>query len=465
MKYPRYSKYKASGVEWLGEVPEHWNQTMLKGFARKGRKTFTDGDWVEAPYITDEGVRLIQTGNIGIGVYKEQGFRFISKETFLELGCTEVQPGDVLICRLDGPVGRACLAPDLGLPMVTSVDNAILKTDEETDPRYLVFVMSCSFWLGWFQTVSRAGGGFRFRISRGMLGDTVIPRPPLPEQQTIANFLDTQTAKLDTLLSKKQQLIERLREKRTALISRTVTRGLPPEVARAAGLAAQPRMKPSGVEWLGEVPEHWEVITLKRTWSSCEYGISETLSGDGPIRVLTMSHIQEGRVLIPDEGCIEEVSEELLLKNKDLLFNRTNSLAHVGKVGLYKQKTDEPVTFASYLVRIRTNDSTTPEFMNFLLNMSQLLEFIRGLALPSINQANLNPTRYGQIHIPLPPVPEQQTIVAYLDRETSKLDRMVEKVEAAIEKLKEYRSALITAAVTGKIDLSPNVAPLRSTLP
>src|SRR5690242_4408534 len=111
MSFPRHSKYKDAGVEWLGPIPSDWDVRSLRDLAKDGKHTFVDGDWIETPYITDEGLRLIQTGNIGVGSYKEQGFRYISPQTFLELGCTEVHPNDVLICRLAEPVGRACLAP------------------------------------------------------------------------------------------------------------------------------------------------------------------------------------------------------------------------------------------------------------------------------------------------------------------------------------------------------------------
>ncbi|MCA1771075.1 MAG: hypothetical protein LC652_14425, partial [Halomonas sp.] len=122
MSFPKYPEYKDSGVEWLGEVPAHWNVIPLRGTARQEPYSFTDGDWVESPFITDEGVRLIQTGNIGVGEYREQGFRYIAENTFEKLKCTEFRPNDVLICRLADPVGRACLAPDLDGRMITSVD-------------------------------------------------------------------------------------------------------------------------------------------------------------------------------------------------------------------------------------------------------------------------------------------------------------------------------------------------------
>ena len=108
-------RLQPSGVEWLGEVPEHWEVKRIAAAARPGPDSFTDGDWVELPYITDNGVRLIQTGNIGIGEYREQGHRYIDESSFEELRCTDINPGDVLICRLAEPVGRACLAPDLGV--------------------------------------------------------------------------------------------------------------------------------------------------------------------------------------------------------------------------------------------------------------------------------------------------------------------------------------------------------------
>jgi type I restriction enzyme, S subunit len=214
---------KESGIEWVGKVPAHWKILPIKRTAHPGRWTFTDGDWIETPFITEEGVRLIQTGNVGIGRYKEQGFRYVSEATFRELGCTEVSPGDVLICRLDGPVGRACLAPSLGVPMITSVDNVILKPRSDCDARYLVYVLSSPKYIDWVQVLCRVGGGFRFRVSRTMLGDIQIPAPPFDEQRRVADLLDQQTAYLTTLEEKLDLHCERLREYRQALITAAVT--------------------------------------------------------------------------------------------------------------------------------------------------------------------------------------------------------------------------------------------------
>ena len=149
-RFKLYPAYKDSGVEWLGEIPAQWEVKPIRALARPGYKTFTDGDWIESPYIRDQGIRLIQTGNIGVGEYREQGFRYINEETFRDFGCTEVVPGDVLICRLADPVGRACRAPDLGGRMITSVDVCILKPGAMLMP--LTSSTPCrapNTWLGW----------------------------------------------------------------------------------------------------------------------------------------------------------------------------------------------------------------------------------------------------------------------------------------------------------------------------
>lgn len=211
---------KDSGVPWLGDVPKHWAIRKIKHWAEKSGVSFTDGDWVESPFITDAGIRLIQTGNIGIGYYKEQGYRYISPESFIELNCTEVFPGDVLICRLADPVGRACLAPDLGVRMITSVDVCILRPAKSIDPRYAVYFMSSREYLQHIESTQR--GGTRDRISRTMLGNTSCLEPPPAEQRAIADHLDIQTAKIDDLIAHVQKEIELLRELRSATITDAV---------------------------------------------------------------------------------------------------------------------------------------------------------------------------------------------------------------------------------------------------
>ena len=175
-----YLTYKPSDVAWLGDVPGHWEVKKIKNLARSDRKSFVDGDWIESPYIASDGIRLIQTGNIGIGEYREKGFRYISEETFMDLACTEFQPGDVLVCRLGEPVARACLAPRLGKRMITSVDVCILKPRDGVNARFVVYCMSSRQYLDWVGSLVR--GSTRDRISRSMLGAFPMPLPPSPNK-------------------------------------------------------------------------------------------------------------------------------------------------------------------------------------------------------------------------------------------------------------------------------------------
>ncbi len=214
-------KMKDSGVEWLGKIPKHWETLPIRSLAKKGYRCFIDGDWIETPYICTEGIRLIQTGNIGIGEYKEQGFRYIDKQTFYKLRCTEVKYNDILICRLAEPVGRACLAPNLKCKMITSVDVCILKLATRFESKFIVYALSNQDYLSWVTSVCR--GSTRDRISRSMLGSMKIQVPPLSEQKAIADFLDKETTRIDSLIEKIKKSIALLKEYRSSLITSAVT--------------------------------------------------------------------------------------------------------------------------------------------------------------------------------------------------------------------------------------------------
>jgi type I restriction enzyme S subunit len=165
-----------------------YDLTPIKRLATYGRNTFVDGDWIESPYITDSGIRLIQTGNIGVGEFIDKGDRYISQDTFEELDCTEVQPGDILISRLADPVGRACIAPDLDERMIASVDVVILRTREDIDSEYIVNLLSSEPYLQHADALCR--GGTMQRLSRSMLGNIRVPIPSYSYQSQISNKLE-----------------------------------------------------------------------------------------------------------------------------------------------------------------------------------------------------------------------------------------------------------------------------------
>jgi type I restriction enzyme S subunit len=287
-----------------------------------------------------------------------------------------------------------------------------------------------------------ANGVTRFGLPKSDIGAMRLPVPPLEGQLAIAEFLDRETARIDALIGAKQRLLDLLAEKRKAIIAAAVTRGLDPKV----------ELRDSGVPWLGEIPAHWQTCHLRRALASMDYGTSQSVEPEGQVAVLRMGDLRDGELDFSRIGYVDAVTDDLLLRPGDLLFNRTNSLDQVGKVAKFRGHEND-VSFASYLVRLRVNDKADSEFFNYLLNSPYVLARARAEALPAIGQANLNPSRYSYIVIAIPPHEEQRAIVEHIARETAKLDAVRAATERTIALLKERRSALIAAAVTGQIDV------------
>jgi len=449
-KYKAYPEYKDSGVEWLNSMPAHWSSAPIKYLALTTNSLFLDGDWIESKDISDDGVRYITTGNVGEGFYKEQGSGFITENTFNKLNCTEVFEGDILISRLNNPIGRACLVPNLGCKTVTSVDNVIFRTDKYYNRKYLVHLFSSK---DYFQhTGNLARGTTMQRISRGLLGNIRILVPTVPEQVVIAAFLDHETAKIDNLIEKQQQLIELLKEKRQAVISHAVTKGLNPDVT----------MKDSGVEWLGEVPEHWELVPLKYL---CNF------SGGGTPTKDNLSYWQEGTVpwVSPKDMKSFWISEtQDYVTPKAVSESSTNyveegSLLMVVRSGILQRNIPVAinivkVTMNQDMKALRFNERMKAHYAAYFINgnvNSLLLEWTKeGATVESIEHEYL-----ANGLIPVPPIDEQHSIIKSISDQMIRFELLEEKALTGIRLLQERRTALISAAVTGKIDVRDWVAP------
>ena len=260
--------------------------------------------------------------------------------------------------------------------------------------------------------------------------------------------------KIDGLVAKKQTLIERLKEKRTALISRTVTRGLPPDAALAADLDPHPKLKPSGIEWLGEVPEHWAVKAIKfvakiesghtpsrsvnEYWTNCEI---PWISLNDSRYLRTHDYISDTVFQINELGLAN--SSARLLPPRVVVFSRD---ATVGLCVI----TTRQMAVSQHFVAYVCGSSLLPEYLLAVLKaMSQHLERLSmGATIATVGMDDVR-----SLACPLPPYSEQQAIVGFVANATEKLDQLIAKTEIAIERLQEYRSALITSAVTGKIDV------------
>ena len=440
--FKRYERYKDSGVEWIGEIPEHWGISKIKYLPKYGHNNFIDGDWIESPYITNEGIRLLQTGNIGVGVFKEQGYRYISKETFRNLSCTEVYPNDVLICRLAHPVGRACLAPELENRMITSVDVCILRPKDDIDKKYLVYYLSSNGYLEEMENQSR--GSTRQRISRTQLGEVCVTLPPFLEQQAIANFLDQKNAEIDSLIADKEKLIELLQEQRQGIITQAVTKGLIPNVP----------MKDSGVEWIGEIPEHWEVKPLKRLTSFISRGITPTYVDVSSVKVINQACIYWEKLNIENIKYQKEdldISKGRLYKG-DLVINSTGT-GTLGRAAIFNL---EGSCIADTHVTIIRSDknSLNNRYLFYLLQTPKYQSYIySALVTGATNQIELSREGLQNTIIICPFIEEQQAIANFLDQKTTEIDLLISDIKTQIFSLKEYRRSLITAAITGKIDV------------
>jgi type I restriction enzyme S subunit len=280
-------------------------------------------------------------------------------------------------------------------------------------------------------------------LSTEKIGEQTVAIPSLRQQSAIADFLDDETVRIDELIAAKENLLAILAEKRRALVWQAVTRGLDPNV----------KMRDSGVPWLGEIPEHWKVCHLKRVLAASDYGISTAVETTGAVGILRMGDINDGAVDYSRLGYVDDVPPELLLQPGDLLFNRTNSLEQIGKVGMVREDCPDKLSFASYLVRLRFRLIADPTYFNWLLNSAYAIGWCRSEAIPAIGQANLNPSRYGYFPIPLPPLHEQCEINAALRMETTRIVEMTTSARRTIDLLRERREAVIAAAVTGQFDV------------
>lgn len=396
-----------------------------------GGGLFCDGDWIEAPYITDEGIRLIQTGNVGVGEYREQGFRYVSDETFRELNCTEVRPGDVLICRLADPVGRSCIAPRLGSKMITAVDVAILRVAPAVaDPRFVNYYCSSTPYLDLVDSIAR--GGTRQRISREQLGAVPIPLPQLHEQRVVANFLDVETARIDSLIKKKRQMINILEERRVVVTTSVVTN---PKWRRVK-LTLVARLG-SGHTPSRDRPDWWENATIP--WITT--GDVHRMRGD------RIEFIAETKFAISDLGLANSAAE--LHPAETVVLSRT---ASVGFSAIMARPMATSQDFATWTC----GPHLRPRFLLLCLRAMRG-ELLGRLAMGSTHKTIYMPD-IEAIRVPLPPVEEQDRLVTEVWERLRPIDATVAAIERQIGLLRERRQALITAAVTGQLDVAKAAA-------
>ncbi|MBF0678789.1 MAG: hypothetical protein IR164_07615 [Devosia sp.] len=416
--------------QWLGGLPADWSEKRADFLCDPYRVT------VDPSVFGDDLV-----AHYSIPQVQETGGPIIEPASDIDSTKLLITAPTLLVSKLNPRKRTICIAEPHGEhPTLASGEFVAIKSDA-MDRRYAYYLWCSQKVTDRLSAIVQSATRSHQRVNPSDILKLPWKWPPFDTQHRIARFLDERTGRIDGLIEKKRALLDRLAEKHQALITRAVTKGLNPDAP----------MKPSGIDWLGDIPTHWEVLPLRRVLRSSTYGISASLEPAGDVAVLRMGNLTEGEIDFGDLRFLDDVDQNLILEAGDVVFNRTNSLDLVGKAAIFRGGADFPVSLASYLVRFRFTERYLPEYANFVMGTEGLLRLARTLALPSIGQANLNPSRYAEIEFSIPPVPEQAGIVSYLAEQTDKLRSASEKITQSLRQLTEYRAALITAAITGQV--------------
>ncbi|WP_394177409.1 restriction endonuclease subunit S [Yoonia maritima] len=438
-KYRPYPAYKPSGLEWLGDIPEGWEMIQSRRlFSQRKERARPDDEQLTASqkygiiyqkeFMKIESQRVVQviTGSEILKHVEADDF-VISMRSF---------QGGLEWCKYAGCVSSAYVG---------------VIPQKHVVPAFFSYFFKCKQYIQALQSTSnlvRDGQALRF----DNFAQVSLPIVPEQEQTKIAAFLDYETAKIDALIAKQQRLIALLEEKRQAVISHAVTKGLDPTAP----------LRPSGIDWLGDVPAHWEVKRLKylgNAWNGLTYSPDDVVAeGDGTL-VLRSSNIQNAKLAFNDNVYVKGVipKKACVIEGDLLICSRNGSRALIGKNAQITADL-EGAAFGAFMCIFRSEMNA---YLSAVLN-SSLFEFQSGTFLTStINQ--LTTGNLLSFEIPLPPEKERGEIVKFLGQQVAKFNELLDKAQSAITLLKERRTALISAAVTGKIDLRDWQAPAAAT--
>jgi type I restriction enzyme S subunit len=463
---PPYPKYKPSGVQSLGDIPNHWEVKRLKNAAKY---------WVSSvdkvPAEDELPVRLCNYTDV---YYRDQihlGIQFMEgTATPEEIRRFALQTNDVLITKDSeewGDIAIPAIVVETAPDLICGYHLAIIRPDaSKITGQFLFRAFQASAVNQQFQVA--ATGVTRYGLPKSAIGEAFVPLPPVSEQTAITGFLDRQTAKIDTLVAKKRTLIERLKEERVALISRSVTRGLPPDAARAARYDPHPQLKSSGVDWLGEVPSTW---TVTRIWLERVRGSLELQDGNhGELHPTADDYVPEGIPFVRandivrgqvDFGACKFIERQLAESLRigfalegDVLLTHKGT---IGRVGIVQPNPYPYVMLTPQVTYYRAHTGIVNRFLFWAFQGAYWQDQMLLVAGFGSTRAYVGLLDQKRLTVILPPIADQIAIAEYLDAEVSKLDTLLAKVEAAVERSLEYRTALVTAAVTGRVDVRGDV--------
>lgn len=434
MSFPRYPKYKDSGVEWLGEVPEHWDLTRGRRLFVQTREPAKESDQQLSAtqkygVIPQSKFMELEDQKVTLALSGTENFKHVNIDDFV-ISLRSFQGG------IEHSPYQGCVSPAY----------TIIRPCRSMYPPYWKYLLKSK---GYIESLQAVTAGIRDgkNISYEQFGSVMVPIISVPEQRAIASFLDRETAKIDALVAEQQRLIELLQEKRQAVISHAVTKGLNPHAS----------MKDSGIEWLGMVPEHWEVRTLKRLAENIKAGpFGSSLTKDMYVasgyRVYGQEQVIPNDFNLGDYFITADKFKELSqyqVSPGDILISCVGTF---GKIAIVPNEA-APGVINPRLLRLRCLNSVSATYLLIILSSLVVFEqfafLSRGGTMDVINVATLS-----SIQLVIPPLCEQYEITTFLKAESQKLDCMINEVTHAIDLLQERRTALISAAVTGKINIT-----------
>lgn len=442
MSFARYPKYKDSGVDWLGEVPGHWILTKVKRLAARisSGKTPLGG----SENYVDDGILFLRSQNVYDEGLRLQDVAFISEGTDESMAVSRVIPGDILLNITGASIGRSCVVPQNFSPANVNQHVCAIRLRDGSQSEALAWVFKSSLIKN--QIDLAQNGAAREGLNFEQIGGMIIVIPPPAEQSAIAIFLDRETAKIDALVAEQEKLIALLQEKRQAVISHAVTKGLDSKVP----------MKYSGVEWLGEVPAHWEVSQLRyvvREGTSITYGIvqagPEVEDGVPYIRTSDMSGVALPLTGYPKTSLEIDASYARSKVNAgDLVISIR---ASVGKCLPVPRELDG-ANLTQGTAKIAPGWKAPAAYMLPFINSEPIQVYLdskaKGATFKEITLETLRKTPFL-----LPPLEEQLEIGEWVRNQDHKFQSLIDGAEQAQELLRERRTALISAAVTGQIDV------------
>jgi len=440
-KYQAYPEYKDSGVEWLEDVPKHWDVTRTKAMVSLVRNLVgkKSGEY-QLLSLTLKGVVPRDIADGGGKIPAE----FDTYQV--------VRPKNLIFCLFDIDETPRTIGISYYDGMITGAYN-VYSCLKECVPEYVFYYF---IHIDSFKGLRPFYTGLRKVVRSETFSNIKMPAPSVSEQQIISNFLDHETAKIDILIEKQQQLIKLLKEKRQAVISHAVTKGLNPNAP----------MRDSGVEWLGEVPAHWIVRRLKHT-SNLQSGIPKGKDLTGKISIsvpmLRVANVQDGYLHLDDVHNIEIEPDQLerySLQYGDVLMNEGGDNDKLGRGAVWKSEIN-PCIHQNHVFAIRPQ-SIEPEWLDILTRASYAKFYFYRVAKQSTNLASISSTNIKETPLVIPPEGERKTIMDFVLRKLEVFDAIEAKCSAQIDLLRERRTALISAAVTGKIDVRNWQAPVQN---